>query len=82
MSRRDRGWRALGVLLVASGYSAGFAFRALGSGIGTTLTWLCFIATLGGLVLAVQGKRVLQVFRIEHSRHRNLPLILHLRRRR
>jgi len=81
MSRSDQGWRSLGVLLFAGGCGGSFAVRALDTGVGTALMLLCFLVTLGGVVLAVQGKRVPLAFRIEHSRHRNLPLILHLRRR-
>lgn len=81
MSRSDQGWRMFGVLLFAGGCAGSFAVRSLNGGVGTALSLLCFLVTLGGVALAVQGRRVPLAFRIEHSRHRNLPLLLHLRRR-
>lgn len=68
--RRDMGWRALGGALILAGYGM--------SGVpATAMPLLGFVAAIGGLVLLVQGRRVVTALRVECSRHRGLPLAIH-----
>jgi hypothetical protein len=83
MTRRDLCWRAAGVGLLTLGCALA---RAVGADGGTAPLGLAgFVLAVLGLVLAVQGRRVVRALRIERSAHRDLPRSLHarhLRRRR
>jgi hypothetical protein len=73
MISHDGLWRAGGVMLIGSGV-------VLANGSNALVGLLGFALTIAGLVLAVQGRRVLLALRIERSRHRELPAMIHARR--
>ena len=66
MTRRDLGWRALGLAL----YCGGICGAVIG---GPALLLGGIVLALIGLALIVQGRRLPRVLRIERSAHHALP---------
>lgn len=81
MTRRDLGWRAAGVAMIVTGWSASLGAGSDAAGI-EVLGLLGFSLAMAGLVLAVQGRRVAAALRVERSRHRDLPMRIHSHRNR
>lgn len=79
MTRRDAVWRGTGLAV----FLAALTTALIGPvAIRDGLVLPCFVAAIGGIVLMVQGKRVPAVWRIERSRHRDLPQAIRARRHR
>lgn len=76
LKRRDLAWRGLGlgILALAGAIGPGEMF-----GVGGGLGLVAFVAAAIGLVLVIQGRRVPAALRIERSRHRALPEVIHRR---
>ena len=77
MTRRDLLWRGGGLVFFSAACATGLAMGPDASG---GLGLLCLTAALVGAVLMIQGKRVPAALRIERSRHRELPQVIHARR--
>lgn len=80
MTRRDLAWRGAGLAIFAGACAVSVANEAGSKGGSLGLIW--FALAFVGVVLIIQGKRVPAALRIERSRHRELPLAIHARRRR
>ena len=74
MTGRNNAWRAAGVVMILGGVGS----TVTDPGVGVTLAG--FVLAMAGIVFVVQGRRVAVALRIERSRHRELPIILHARR--
>ncbi|EJL20418.1 hypothetical protein PMI02_05537 [Novosphingobium sp. AP12] len=81
MTRRDLLWRCLGGVLLAGGPTCELLAPGDSGGARGILTLLFFAATVLGMVLLVQGKKVALALRIDGSRHRMLPDLIRSRRR-
>lgn len=75
MRHRDLAWRGLGATIFAA--AALLKFSNYGDAVGLQP----FFFALLGILLMVQGRRVLAALRIELSRHRLLARAIHDRRR-
>jgi len=81
LTRRDLFWRGLGGVLVIVAPTAELLVQGDTGGPQGLLTLLLLAATFFGLLLLIQGRKVALVLRIEGSRHRALPELIHSRRR-
>jgi hypothetical protein len=81
MKRRDVSWRTGGAALLLLGFGMAVAMPPEAGPARSVLTLAGFLVVITGLVLVINGKRVAMVLRIERSRHRELPLAIHARRR-
>lgn len=81
MTRRDLLWRCLGGVLLVGGPAFELLTAGDAGGARGMLTLLFFAATVLGMVLLVQGKKVALAVRIDSSAHRMLPDLIRARRR-
>jgi len=76
MTVRDLRWRISGATLIAMGYAlTHVAMKAAGT--ADMLGLLGLLVAAGGLLLLLGGKRVALAFKVERSRHRELPGAIH-----
>lgn len=75
MTRRDVRWRAAGVVVSVGACAAGLLDRD-----GSPRTLLYFLAAIIGIVLMVNGKRVLVAWKAERRGHGDLTGALGARR--
>lgn len=80
MTGRDLAWRAAGAGIIAGAAAVDLGWAAA-AGHRAVLGVPAFLLAIGGLVLLVQGRRVVRALRVERSRHRQLPIALYRRRR-
>jgi hypothetical protein len=82
MKTGDLVWRGAGLALIGLGCAPGLidAARPTGSGNATIACLGAILATVG-LILAINGRRVGVILRIERSKHRELPLLVRQSRR-
>jgi len=81
MTPRDLLWRGLGGVLSVGGPACELLVPGDSGGARGLLTLLFFAATVLGIILLVQGKKVALALRIDGSRHRMLPDLIRSRRR-
>lgn len=75
MTRRDRRWRAAGLLLTVGGCAAGLLDRE-----GSPLTLVYFLLAIGGIVLMLNGKRVPVAWQAERRGHGDMAGAIGARR--
>lgn len=82
MKTDDLVWRGVGVALMGLGCAPGLidASRTMPSG-NVTIACLGAVVAIIGLILAINGRRVGVILRIERSKHRELPLLVRQSRR-
>jgi hypothetical protein len=80
MTMRDLAWRVAGVMLIGLGCMPGIALPSDETALRAMLAIPGVLSVVVGLVLAINGKRVATALRVERSRHRHLPFIIHERR--
>lgn len=80
MTRRDLFWRSAGAVMVGAGYLATLAATDAGGAADIVGLAGIFMAA-AGLLFILGGKRVVLALRVERSRHRELPSVIHASRR-
>lgn len=75
MTRRDRGWRAAGLLLSVGGCVAGLVDHD-----GSPLTLVYLLVALFGIVLMLNGKRVAIAWKAERRGHGDMAAAIQARR--
>lgn len=68
MTRQDRFWRVLGAVLLIGGPCAEFLAPGDAQGLRGILTIVLLGASLFGIVLLLQGRKVVKAWRIESRR--------------
>lgn len=81
MKPRDVIWRGVGAMLYAGGTAGALLIPVSRAQAQSAVILVCMLAGLSGLVLLVQGKKVMLALRVENSSHRLLPALIRSRRR-
>lgn len=82
MTRRDRLWRSMGIVMLVGGTAAELLVPGDAGSFRGILTLAFLGMALTGLLLLIQGKRVALALQIEGSKHRKLPDLIRSHRKR